>query len=92
MDNFLGKEDALRTLQKAFHLHFQSGPSSHESRPGTNDHDDGSIPIKSCKCRCAITDAEQKALWDYYFNHEDGKPPQKVIHTWFFQEFRHLPS
>lgn len=69
MDSFLGEEDALRASQEAFRSHFQSGPSAHESRPGTNDHDDDSTPVQSRKRRRAITDVERKALRDYYFNH-----------------------
>ena len=44
------------------------------------------------KRRRAITDAERKALRDYYFDESNGRPPHKQLRQWFEQQFHHFPS
>ena len=44
------------------------------------------------KKRRAITDAERKALCDYYFDESNGRPPHMQLRQWFEQQFHHFPS
>lgn len=46
----------------------------------------------SKKKRRAVSDAERKALRDYYFDPVNGKPSHKFLRQWFFEKFQHLPS
>ena len=46
----------------------------------------------SKKRRRAITDAEKKALREYYLQNTDHKPSGKAMRQWFVEQFHHLPS
>lgn len=56
------------------------------------DNDEGTEPLVTRKRRRAITDAERKALRDYYFDPVNGKPAHKHLREWFLQQYRHLIS
>lgn len=55
-------------------------------------NDNGIVPLETRKRRRAITNAEKKAVQDYYFDPANRKPAHKYIQEWFLQEFWHLPS
>lgn len=57
-----------------------------------NEDNEDAQPLVTSKRRRAITDAERKALRDYYLDPANGKLTQKVTWTWFLQGFRHLPQ
>ena len=44
------------------------------------------------KRRRAVTDAERKALRDFYFDPQNNKPPHKQLRQWFETQFHHYPS
>ena len=51
-----------------------------------------SPPPPVLKRRRAVTDAEQKALRDYYFDPQNDKPPHKQLRRWFETQFHHYLS
>lgn len=53
-------------------------------------NDNGTVLLETRKCRQAITDAQRKVVWDYYFDLANRKLVHKHIQKWFLQEFWHL--
>ena len=70
----------------------QFNPVLLQGSEAVENNDEGTEPLVTCKRRQAITDAEKKAVRDYYFDPANGKPAHKHVQEWFLQEFRHLPS
>lgn len=76
MDFFFAGRNKAQEAKKEFHTHFQT------SLPNTKDIQDAdktTTPVVTRKRRRAIIEIERKALQDYYFNYEKGKPLQKVV-------------
>lgn len=67
-------------------------PRNLETVEPTEEDEEGTKTLVTRKCRRAITNAERKALRDWYFDPEIGKPAHKYVREWFLREFRHTPS
>ncbi|MCJ1349067.1 hypothetical protein MMC31_007303, partial [Peltigera leucophlebia] len=57
----------------------QSNPVLSQGSETVENNDEGTEPLVTRKSRRAITDAERKAVRDYYFDPANGKPAHKHV-------------